>query len=451
MISLPESIGMNIRNQIDLYRKKNGIAEPNEVKKLYNKQTNFLEDEFKYVSKLTISEDIVELLDFFPNLTSINIEDSSISNSEIIDILNKYPNITELRIANEYKLQSLNLSKLTNLKSLQLISNKSLINIEGLDKLDLYNLSFYGNESFPDSKVNKLLEDIYKKGSIGLTEYNLDSLYITNFIDYINENNLSIDDIKDNIKWTELLKYGLTNGNDKISYTTNEMLEVYYKARDVIDTYIDKNDSDIEKFSIIYEWMLNNITYDFDALDNNYQSSKEGIAVGRKNGTNSSLNGLLYGKAICQGYTKAAQLLLKLADIKSYDIGCIAENTGKNDNITIDGKKYDESDHSIIKVNLDGKIFYSDITWDAYRYQHNTETAYFLLSKKDMSKNHILSSEKNVEDYGISIPKDLEKDLILFANNRINSTKHYSSYPIISREIECQEIDDNNYNSFLKK
>ncbi|UKI26447.1 MAG: hypothetical protein L6V91_06570 [Bacilli bacterium] len=44
----------------------------------------------------------------------------------------------------------------------------------------------------------------------------------------------------------------------------------------------------------------------------------------------------------------------------------------------IDGKKkMHEGDHSILKVNIDGQCYYSDVTWDANRFQHDRERQYF--------------------------------------------------------------------------
>ena len=73
------------------------------------------------------------------------------------------------------------------------------------------------------------------------------------------------------------------------------------------------------------------------------------------------------------------------------------------------------------QVNLNGKIFYSDVTWDAGRFQRNKPRKYFLLSKKDMSIDHKLTDEQHVIDYGISISMAEQYELLKFAQDRIRS------------------------------
>ena len=83
------------------------------------------------------------------------------------------------------------------------------------------------------------------------------------------------------------------------------------------------------------------------------------------------------------------------------------------------GPHADESDHSILKVNLNGKIYYSDITWDAGRFQKGKNRNYFLLSKSDISKDHRLLGEAKVFDAGKSVSSQKQEELLKFATERI--------------------------------
>ena len=131
----------------------------------------------------------------------------------------------------------------------------------------------------------------------------------------------------------------------------------------------------------------------------------------------------MFHSCVCQGYSKTMQLLLKLVGIHAFDIGCVAEeNSSSLVSISINGEvAANNDDHSILKVNLNGKIFYSDVTWDAGRFQRNKPRKYFLLSKKDMSIDHKLTGEQPVIDYGISLSMDEQYELLKFAQDRIRS------------------------------
>lgn len=424
MIYLSLNDGYAIREQINKYRIKHNIPEPDKIKKLYSKNDRFLEEELTYVTSLRITPTIIDYIDYFPNLESVIFDcNKKISNKDMQNIINKYPNLKELIIKEQNNITTLDISNLKNLEVLEITSNKDLKRVIGLDKLDnLYRISFFDNITYVDSFKKDLMEIIYNNSYLKGTECNVDVLYIPYLIGYLNSTNLSTSDIKDNIYFMEHLKSGVEMIQNDLRYTFDEIRVTYEKAKEIVDRYVKNIDSDMEKFAIIYQWMCENVVYDNNALASDTRThSDDGIVRGRTGGINGTVNALLYGSCVCQGYSKSLQLLLELCGIKSFDIGCIAE---EKDN-TIDRNKIDDrihadaSDHSILKVNIDNNTYYSDTTWDASRYQLGKDRKYFLLSKEDISKDHKLLDEENVINALQSISQDEFNRLMKFAKGRI--------------------------------
>lgn len=448
MISLPLTDGIYIRSCINKYRAKNNIPEPEEVKAIYNKQETFLEEELKLITELRVTKELFPYLDYFPNLSTINITGSGkLSGEEINNIINMYPNMKKLTIEHQDNLQFLDLSSTSKIQELQLISNKRLKKVVGIDKMnDLYEFTFYNNQTFGETQRKDLVKQVYRISNDLSAECNLDVLYMPEFINYLNQNNLSLDDVKDYIVWSEHLKSGIETKLDHLEYKTPELYSAYKKAKNVVDLYIKETDTPKQKYAILNEWMCENIKYDFNGLNTNRTHSENGALKGRYGGINGTVNAFMYNSCVCQGYSKAMQMLLMIDGINSTDIGCVAstkERTKKM--ISFDNQIHsDESDHSIIKVNLDGKIYYSDITWDAGRVQSKRNRHYFLLSKADISKDHRLLGEKNTIDAGKSVSSEEQEELLNFAINRIKEVneKQQSNTSKNFNETTKENIDE---------
>lgn len=431
------------------------MAEPEELKNCYNKQTTFLESELEYVTKLLVDGDNVKYLDYFPNLKSIKIDGlHELYQNQIQSVIDKYPNLENLDIVGQKDLRFLDISSLTKLHELSLVSNSNLEEVIGLDKLDsLYSLSFYDNQSFSNMAIYSLCEQVYDNAYSGV-ECNIDVLYMPDMLNYIKEKNLDFSMIRDNVTWSEQLKYGISI--DHLQYKTGELQAAYEKAQKIVDKYIKPSDTMQQKYAIFYQWMCENVKYDYDASEKNYMNSFDGLLRGRKGGTNGTVNALVYGSCVCQGYTKSMQLLLKLSDIYSSDVGCIAETNKEEQSYSLDGSRIIElSDHSILKVNLDGRILYSDVTWDANRYQKGIDRNYFLLSKKDISGDHKLINEDYVSDDETSISRDEREELLKFASERIKSVNIREERQTTIQELDALfydgQIDMNTWKSMKKE
>ena len=440
----PQPEGEYIRAEIDKYRQEHSITEPEEIKKAYSKNDSFLEEELLYVKTIRITNKLIPYLQYFPNLTDITIDcEEIIPQKDIQNIINQYPNLKRLSISEQSEMQSIDVSALEKLQDLEIKSNGALKTVIGIDKIkDLWSLTFYDNQVYSEKGIQDLVKKVCSPSR--KFECNFDALYMPEVIDYIKENNINIDSVDYQFKWKEHLKSGVEISQNDLEYSTKELYLAYRKASEIVEQYIEPTDTAKQKYAILYQWMCENVTYDNDALkDKSYMHSENGLARGRKGGTNGSINALLYGSCVCQGYSKTMQMLLKLSGISAFDIGCIVDEEEKKQAVRLyDGKKHaDNSNHSILKVNLDGKIYYSDVTWDANRFQKGGKRQYFLLSKEDISKDHKLIGENETIDRGKSISNEEQEKLFSFSKDRLNRTKTKSKRTSFTQKLGKETLD----------
>ncbi|MBO4554430.1 MAG: hypothetical protein J5713_01485 [Clostridia bacterium] len=88
---------------------------------------------------------------------------------------------------------------------------------------------------------------------------------------------------------------------------------VYYAARDMLLQYIDKNATDLEKVGIIYDWLVNEVDYDYAAAEYTGADSVSYNAY--------YLEGVFNdGRAVCDGKSKAFALLCGMEGIRAIRI-----------------------------------------------------------------------------------------------------------------------------------
>jgi len=124
----------------------------------------------------------------------------------------------------------------------------------------------------------------------------------------------------------------------KKDFKLDESQKTVVEAQNIIDNIIKPGMSDFEKELAIHDYIVLNTAYDYDNFLANTvpEDSFEAYGV------------LIKHVAVCEGYTKAMQMLLTLANIKSEVV------VGKVGIV----------DHSWNLVILDGKYYQIDVTWD---------------------------------------------------------------------------------------
>jgi hypothetical protein len=94
MVSLPYNLGMAVRDSITKYRRKNNIPDPEELKKIYNPNMQFLDDELTLVREITLNKVALEYIGLFPNVVSIAIDGlDELSQADIKDVISTFPNL----------------------------------------------------------------------------------------------------------------------------------------------------------------------------------------------------------------------------------------------------------------------------------------------------------------------------------------------------------------------
>ncbi|MBE1556628.1 DUF5050 domain-containing protein [Sporosarcina limicola] len=122
--------------------------------------------------------------------------------------------------------------------------------------------------------------------------------------------------------------------------------------------------TDFDKVKAIHDYIVLNVAYDYDNLLNNTVPADSYTAYGA----------LIKGVAVCEGYTKAAQLLMDRLGIENYYV----EGSGNG------------GLHAWNLVKLNGHYYSMDITWDdpVPNVEGVVSYKYFLVSSDQLRKDH---------------------------------------------------------------
>nr|WP_253199781.1 transglutaminase domain-containing protein [Clostridium gasigenes] len=139
------------------------------------------------------------------------------------------------------------------------------------------------------------------------------------------------------------------------------------KVNSIKEKYLNGIDDELQKEYIIYDYILNNTSYDYD---NYLKNTIPDIS-------HTSYGALINGQAVCDGYSKAAKLLFNEVGIES---GIITSST---------------MNHAWNYVKINGQYYNLDITWDDPVPEGNKiRYKYFNLSNKKMAEDHTWVVEK---------------------------------------------------------
>ena len=196
--------------------------------------------------------------------------------------------------------------------------------------------------------------------------------------------------------------------------------EEYQKVRREIDTIIsqikipDEDDPNKEKkiFSQIYRILGKRIDYDYNAISE-AEKNNERLQITCRN----LLGGLIENRCVCGGYADILRNVLSCAGIYAEFIrGIIDFENG----VTLNLK--DPSGHAWNLVRLDGKKYWTDLTWDANNIKvERYPLLYCLKSTRDFKHDSFKKRlEDVIEDPCLeSVPE--EEQIMLFTGKAIES------------------------------
>lgn len=148
----------------------------------------------------------------------------------------------------------------------------------------------------------------------------------------------------------------------------NKYREINKKIDEIIGELISENMPDFDKYKILHDWLVKNITY-----DENYVNSYDTLKLNSHG--HHMLIGLIENKGVCDTYSRLYEILCKKANLQ-----CIRV-IGRTNN----------DNHSWNIVNIDNIYYHIDVTWDdpndKLRYD------YFLISDSTIRKDHSWTME----------------------------------------------------------
>ncbi len=146
--------------------------------------------------------------------------------------------------------------------------------------------------------------------------------------------------------------------------------DIYEAAKRVLKKVLKDGMSDYEKEFAVYEWVVNNVDYDWTHQDYMQETPRESFTP---------YGGLVNHTAVCLGYATTFQLLMDLAGVECITVVGAAFNS--------------EEDHAWNMVRLNGNWYCLDVTWDANGREQlgglDTEWRYFNITSDSMvNRNH---------------------------------------------------------------
>lgn len=163
-----------------------------------------------------------------------------------------------------------------------------------------------------------------------------------------------------NITEVQIIDSSRHNNHSQI---TPYKLSEYVYIRDTLDLITDginPTDSDIDKFATIYQRLMDNITYDYDAIKEN--NSIEARYCAEKSATSRNLlEGLEDGKCVCSGYADILKNALAIVGINSENVSGFTRR---------DAHGNEDGFHSWNMIELDDgsgtkRWYNTDLTWAA--------------------------------------------------------------------------------------
>lgn len=371
------------------------------------------------------------------------------TNIEDFGIIGKLKSIEELRIESEENLFKLDVTNMKNLKKLDLINNINLKEVIGLNEtenLEKILMSKNGTGSL-ELKQFDIMSAVENKR---LKEVILDVDMYPNLIKKFPHLAEKIEEYEKNNErvYTWIENKSIYNGWAN-KFNTRNLKEMDIRVEEILQNIIKPEYTEIEKTLAIYNYITENVDYDYKMLEFDQEMKKDekycvfleessnrssySIINKRILGKQSSFNAIMKGKAVCQGYAQMMHYMLTKENIESREIGCIADPI-------IEEQKLEEKevDHSVIRVKTDDEWYYYDPTWDTGK----TKYEYAYKTKDEFYKKHTLSAQEekiqSVKQKKYN-DKELEKKI-----NKLNCDKNDK---IIKKQ---KEKEDTVYNRLFK-
>lgn len=210
----------------------------------------------------------------------------------------------------------------------------------------------------------KVVKDFESTCKLELSQSNADKVYLAVYFD-----NPELFWMNSNYKYTENKNYV------SISLEYKNTKEEAEALTDSLNKKVNELIEESQKYSTAFE--KEKFFHDYICLNTVYDES----TLGNFGGT--AYYPLLNGKAICEGYARAMQLLLDKAGIENYLIVGDATSDGTTEA------------HMWNIVNINGKNYHLDVTWDDSDDTDEISYLYFNVTDYDILYDHSKLSPEN--------------------------------------------------------
>ena len=416
-IVLEYQLGLAVRSWLSKTFK--GKVAPAKIPNAYNYNTSFSEEEIAVaMEKMTTldlkdaNESTINQLAMFPNLKYLSLVSSGMSklSQESIEKLAALPNLMDVSIKGYSSFTTFDISMFPKLESVILVNNQDLETIRNLST-DLFNIECYGNRKLKNIRdVAYTALEIAKNDGRAVIDVCYAPLIFKKMEQYSTQFNNEDQYLENSLVFGDVIHSYDQTGNlgdaTELKHGFNQIKLLNEKVQKISAAIIKPTDTTEEKFSALYGWICKNIQYDFSALENpalrhtigslNIEGKKINITEGLAKGTNSFVNGILYGECVCEGYAKALHYMCNYHNIKTSLVHCEIHSEGKK-------PEY----HAILRYD-EPPVRFCDPTWDAGAYQRGDRSLkYFMRTEEEIGKTHSrLTTFKDVRQTNSNIDRE---------------------------------------------
>lgn len=347
----------------------------------YPKRRIFDPEYFVFTEEQLQQFDSLEIVNFgsiadlvhFPHLRSLSLKGSSYNNilpevhyddcsiiNHITDFspLRFLTNLEELIIENDLHIETLDLTPFSKLRTLIIVNNPLLKDVKGLDQLlNLECIIMYGNAITTPLDVPSFAYNTR------LSKTNI--LDIGMYLPMIGYSREGAKKLKD-LEISGISKVSFAEKSGFLSFTKinpQNLYDMYVK----LDTMFKRSNayelSDEEKVGYVYAYLLKNINFSHELIerrDNEYTDALERYKElpDRLKPSLASIHSgfrtYYFKSGNCEGFVNLMVFMLKMLGIEAYDVHCHNRQAEASFG----------SNHAIVRVHLNGKIYYCDPTFD---------------------------------------------------------------------------------------
>ena len=193
--------------------------------------------------------------------------------------------------------------------------------------------------------------------------------------------------------------------------------ELNDRTKEIISSIPEDCDTDYEKALYLHDYLCKNVKYNDKKDGNRWQHSAYGALIKRE--------------CVCDGYSRAYNLLLQKAGIQAWQVNGYAKEDGQYD---IDG-----IGHSWNIMWIEGECYYTDVTFDDGDSNNCISHRYFCRSKEAFDNDHlILYSDKKIYKYRTQ-----------FLEHAIPECSHDESKHIKENNLVLCNLDSSGYEQLL--